>query len=101
VKRLLVEAHSRLIERLTVQERPGKMAFRFWQEGPGYDRNLLSAKSVCDSMEYIHLNPVRRGLVKEASQWKWSSCRWYLSEGRQVDPDLPPIDRLPAEIWGP
>ena len=28
-------------------------------------------------MEYIHLNPVRRGLVKRAEDWKWSSVHEY------------------------
>ena len=37
VKAGLASSGSRLLERLTVHERPGKTAFRFWQEGPGYD----------------------------------------------------------------
>jgi hypothetical protein len=28
-------------------------------------------------VEYIHLNPVRRGLVKSAQDWKWSSVHEY------------------------
>ena len=39
VKQLLTEAKSPLLKRLTVRERPGKTCFRFWQEGPGFDRN--------------------------------------------------------------
>jgi putative transposase len=27
-------------------------------------------------IDYIHLNPVRRGLVKKATEWKWSSAAW-------------------------
>ena len=38
IKLILVENNSRLVEQLTVQERPGKRCFRFWQEGPGFDR---------------------------------------------------------------
>jgi hypothetical protein len=34
---------SRLLERLTVRQRPGVATFRFWQEGPGYDRNLTKS----------------------------------------------------------
>ncbi len=37
---------SPLAVKLTVQERPGKTCFRFWQEGPGYDRNLTSPSAV-------------------------------------------------------
>ncbi|MDX1926108.1 MAG: transposase [Pirellulaceae bacterium] len=34
----LKDAKSPLPEKLTVRERPGKRCFRFWQEGPGFDR---------------------------------------------------------------
>ena len=28
-------------------------------------------------IEYLHGNPVRRGLVAKAEDWEWSSARWY------------------------
>ena len=28
-------------------------------------------------VEYLHLNPVRRGLVTGATDWKWSSVHEY------------------------
>jgi putative transposase len=28
-------------------------------------------------IEYLHMNPVRRGLVGRASEWRWSSAGWY------------------------
>jgi hypothetical protein len=37
--------------------RPGKMVFRFWQEGPAYDRNLQTQAAVLAAIDYIHLNP--------------------------------------------
>jgi len=36
----------------------------------------LSACRVCNA-EYLHLNPLRRGLVKEPTDWKWSSVHEY------------------------
>src|SRR5438876_5773909 len=98
-KRDLHRAGSPLLKRLTVRERPGKDAFRFWQEGPGYDRNLQQAATVMSSIEYIHMNPVRRNLVTQARLWKWSSARYYESDGRDIDPDLPRITPMPAEFW--
>jgi REP-associated tyrosine transposase len=50
-------------------------------------------------MDYIHMNPVRRGLVDEASRWRWSSCRWHAEDGRYEDEALPTVDPLPAEFW--
>jgi putative transposase len=97
VKQALIEANSRLLDRLTVQERPGKSVFRFWQEGPGYDRNLQTEDAVCASIDYIHMNPVWRKLCKHAADWRWSSARWYISDGRDRDPLLPKIHGVP---WG-
>jgi putative transposase len=90
---------SRLLDRLTVQERPGKMVFRFWQEGPGFDRNLFTPKAVSASLDYIHANPVKRGLCHKARDWRWSSALFYEDEGQSVDPLLPRLTPLPAEFW--
>ncbi len=82
IKQLLIEADSPLLRTLTIRERPGKTTFRYWQEGPGYDRNLETAKAVMAAIEYIHHNPVKRGLCQSIGEWKWSSARFYLSDGR-------------------
>ncbi len=52
----------------------------FWQAGGGYDRNIFSKKAYLSTLEYMHLNPVRKQLVKSYLDWKWSSARYY-SEG--------------------
>jgi putative transposase len=96
VKQQLVEAKSTLLDRLTIRERPGKSSFRFWQEGPGYDRNLSTLSVIEAAIDYFHLNPVRRGLVERAVDWKWSSASWYLlNPPRQHLPGLPRIHGLP------
>ncbi|HEV3301555.1 MAG TPA: transposase [Planctomycetaceae bacterium] len=99
IRKILLKDHDPLLSSLTVMERPGKLAFRFWQEGPGYDRNLSSKKSVLAAIDYIHLNPVRRGLAARAVDWKWSSARWYVSDGNDCDPDLPTIHGPPAGFF--
>ncbi|MFQ5915318.1 MAG: transposase [Nitrospinota bacterium] len=63
VKRDLEEGRDPVLDQLIVQERPSKRSFRFWQEGPGYDRNLISPESVRQAIEYVHNNPVRKGVV--------------------------------------
>jgi putative transposase len=42
-----------------------------------YGFNLWSRQKLDEKLEYIHLNPVRAGLVEKAVEWKWSSARWY------------------------
>jgi hypothetical protein len=44
IKGMLVSSDSSLIKKLTVRERPGKYCFRFWQEGPGFDRTFSRLK---------------------------------------------------------
>ena len=50
---------------------------RFWQPGGGYDRNVEQNQVLLATIDYIHLNPVRRGLVERSIDWEWSSARWY------------------------
>ena len=57
----------------------------FWQ-ARYYDRNIWSKKAFDESRAYLHMNPVRRGLVENAEDWFWSSARHYLtSESRIVE----------------
>ncbi|MAT68011.1 MAG: hypothetical protein CMJ58_00645 [Planctomycetaceae bacterium] len=98
VKSVLLQSDSPLLAKLTVRERPGKTAFRFWQEGPGYDRNLRSEEAILASIDYIHANPVRRRLCRQPIDWFWSSAAWYAADGEVQDPQLPPLSRLPSEF---
>ncbi len=52
----------------------GQVAYRFWQRGGGHDRNLFEPKAIHAEIEYIHNNPVKKGLVREASQYRYSSA---------------------------
>ena len=38
-------------------------------------------------------------LRQKARDWRWSSARFYESDGSLVDPLLPLVTPLPAEIW--
>src|SRR5262249_45847996 len=58
----------------------GEVHYRFWQRGGGYDRNVTEGETVRQMIEYIHQNPVRRGLVERAADWEWSSARYYVGE---------------------
>ena len=101
VKAELTKTGSRLLAKLTIRNRRGSTAFRFWQEGPGYDRNLQTDEAVGASLQYIHDNPLKRKLVQSNTQWKWSSARWYVSDMQAVDPDLPRLHGPPPELFDP
>ena len=58
---------------------------QFWQRGY-YDRAIRKTEDIETIFEYIHHNPVRRGLVQAADEWPYSSIapphyrriRWHL-----------------------
>ena len=65
---------DRWLKRLSV-EYPSRKVFRFWQPGGGFDRNIFREKTVPAVIDYIHANPVLRGLVAQRTDWEWSSAR--------------------------
>ena len=71
----------------------GVVEYSFWQAGGGYDRNLYTSKAIWNAIDYIHMNPVRRGLVEKPEDWPWSSCRFY----RELPPYELDVDR--CEVW--
>ena len=46
----------------------------FWQKRY-YDRNVRDAREFSIKLRYLHRNPVKRGLVSDPTEWKWSSFR--------------------------
>lgn len=61
---------------------------RFWQRGGGIDRNVYSKYEFVQKFNYIHLNPVKAGLVERPQYWSWSSAPAYsgVTQG-QLQPD--------------
>jgi putative transposase len=42
-----------------------------------YDFNVWTERKRIEKLRYMHRNPVKRGLVLEPEQWRWSSFRSY------------------------
>ena len=48
---------------------------------PRFDDVVLTTESIfLTKINYVHENPVRAGLVVEATLWKWSSARFWLQD---------------------
>jgi putative transposase len=75
---------------------PGEL----WQ-GRFFDRALRTVKEYAETVEYIHMNPVRRGLMRQPGEWRWSSYHEYagVSAAEQQERCGLVIDRvrLPAD----
>lgn len=83
------------LERLLDVRPGGRQSYRCWQRGGGYDRNLRSAADIHEKIDYVHSNPVRRGLVESASEWRWSSCRaWETGVQEPIAIDRDSVPRL-------
>ena len=42
-----------------------------------HDFNVYSRKKAVEKLNYMHNNPVDRGLVTTPVEWRYSSARWY------------------------
>jgi putative transposase len=56
---------------------------RIWQERY-HDFNVWNRDKIGEKLDYMHRNPVVRGLVASPDQWRWSSCVHYLTGVRGV-----------------
>ena len=52
----------------------------FRQPGGGCDRNLFKTETVHKEIDYLHANPVRRGLCRSPEQWRFSIAGFWLGE---------------------
>jgi putative transposase len=93
--RFLEERAPEWLPRLT-RRRGERVERLFWQSGGGFDRNIVEPRTLMAVLDYVHMNPVRRGLAARASDWRWSSAGWY--EG--FDPCGLVPDPIPPE-WVP
>jgi putative transposase len=92
--RYLAETSPDFLAMLEDVRPSGRRSYRFWQRGGGYDRNLRSLRDVYEKIEYVHNNPVRRGLATSPESWNWSSARaWATGENEPLEIDR---DRLPS-----
>jgi putative transposase len=98
IKQGLLERNPRIVEDLTVRQRAGVETFRFWQEGPGFDRNLIDPRAIEAAIDYVHANPVKRGLCEQAVDWEWSSARQFLMPEASRRSELPSLSPLPYDL---
>jgi putative transposase len=75
----LKERHSdRVLTELKLHKVPHKVdrTYQVWQEG-SHPEIIQSVEMLRQKIEYIHLNPVRRGYVDNPVDWRYSSARNY------------------------
>jgi len=80
-KNLEEEKKVNIIEQLVFNKYGQK--FKVWQNR--FDAVLIKSKEVLlTKMEYIHHNPVRKGLVTQPVDWIYSSAGYYLNSTKET-----------------
>ena len=82
--KLATESHSR------------NKNYQFWQYG-NHPEEIYSHKFMWSKFDYIHLNPVRAGIVRKASHYVYSSASNYVSDKGLLTiekADIPIVDVL-------
>jgi hypothetical protein len=75
---------SRRLNRQRRSEEPttrqnARRGYPIWQH-QFWDRFVRHAKEFGQRLDYMHFNPVRRGLAATPEQWRWSSCQNFSLE---------------------
>ena len=55
---------------------------RFWQPSR-HPETIETERFWQQKLDYLHLNPCRKGLVLQARYWRFSSAAYYVSDGRE------------------
>jgi REP element-mobilizing transposase RayT len=56
---------------------------KLWQRG-FYDHVIRNRKDLIEKLNYIHQNPIRAGLVKDISDYKHSSFKFYYNNDCEI-----------------
>jgi putative transposase len=79
IEQLEVEQCDWLLRQLRYQRAPHKTEsqHQVWQEG-SHPQAILSDEMMLQKLEYLHNNPVNRGLVASPEHWRYSSAHEWL-----------------------
>jgi len=69
---------------------------QFWQE-ESFDRLVRNEGEFESIRNYIERNPVRAGLVRDASEYRWSSAGWA-TRGSPADQGVRPTKSRPPQV---
>jgi putative transposase len=79
---ILVAQFLKALKQITSRKLRGDRR-QFWQDRY-FDSNIYGETARSEVIQYIHRNPVKRGLVASAEQYRWSSFNHYATGIRGV-----------------
>lgn len=90
---LKAKKYESSLAKLRHEEWKRKHDYSLWQQ----EKNVFSIFSegvFMQKVNYIHLNPVRAGLVERAIDYRWSSARIWQRRDAEDEPLMVDIDRI-------
>jgi putative transposase len=81
------KSYQSSLAKLQHQQRDRKHRYSLWQT----EKNVLpvfSEGKFLEKVNYIHLNPVRAGLIEESTDYRWSSARIWRGRPLENEPLL-------------
>ena len=95
VMQVLKQRVSRKLRKKGRRKRTSVSQLRLWEETPlagprsfwqsrFYDFNVWSRKKKIEKLNYMHMNPVKRGLVVRPGDWPWSSYEFYAGRESKI-----------------
>ncbi|NBL65399.1 transposase [Flavobacterium sp. NST-5] len=101
LSKIQTETESRrewMLERfkLATQNHSRNKNYQFWQYG-NHPEEIFTSQFMWSKLHYIHLNPVRAGIVEKASHYLYSSASNYVNDAGLVfieKADFPIVDVL-------
>ncbi|MCE1163984.1 MAG: transposase [Bacteroidetes bacterium] len=83
-EQLIADGREDILSRLRMNAKYCKSTvFKIWKDR--FDDFIIYGDKIMEiKMDYIHLNPVRKGLVKNPEDWKYSSYRNYYCNDQRL-----------------
>jgi putative transposase len=80
INELKMDNNIGVLEKLHLYKKSYKINsdYQIWQEG-FHPQEIIDEKMYEQKVNYIHYNPVKRGLVSEITDWKYSSAGFYFN----------------------
>lgn len=79
IEQLETERCHWLLRQLRCQRAPHKTEsqYQVWQEG-SHPQAIMTDDTMLQKLEYLHNNPVKRGMVSSPEHWRYSSAHQWL-----------------------
>ena len=87
------EGHQRSLQKLRHEDMRRNYRYSLWDHHP--NAKLLPNEDIfLQKLRYVHLNPVRAGLVEKAEDYRFSSARIWSRRPLEDEPLLVDIDQI-------